>query len=124
LNLGKIRLIEYGYLFEVLTQVLNCVEAFSWERENIVKRVVIEELGSLQPEFILEKVFQWFFTPQQQQELNMDHDGPGISQGNHREAFHVPVMISVVDEAIIWAGFQVLSPYSLFCSFFWIRSHK
>lgn len=64
---GKIRLVDDDYLFRVLSHVLDCVEGYSWERNEVKKDVVIGELNGLHPEFILEKVFDWFFFPQSQE---------------------------------------------------------
>ena len=80
---GKIRLVDKEYLFQVLSQVLRCIEAFSWENENIVKTVVVSELSTLQPKFILEKVFEWFFTVQ-----------PNVSDDQDQGKLIIPFIIS------------------------------
>jgi len=65
---GKIRLIGEDYLFRALSQVLDCVDGFSWETKDIQKEVVISELSGLHQEFVLQKIFQWFFIPQNKED--------------------------------------------------------
>jgi len=60
---GKIRLVQSEYLFQVLSHVLDCVDSNSWDKTCVSMGDVIDAMGLLHPDFIVKKVFDWFFVP-------------------------------------------------------------
>jgi len=60
---GKIRLVQSEYLFQVLSHVLDCVESNSWDMTRVCRDDVIDAMGLLHPDFVVKKVFDWFFVP-------------------------------------------------------------
>jgi len=58
---GYLRLIDEEYLFRVFSLVTGCIEENSWSSDYVLKSVILSSISPLEPSFVLEKIFEWFF---------------------------------------------------------------
>ena len=58
---GYLRLVDSMYLLRVLKFIADIIDENSWSSSGIVKETLIAQLNQVEPAFVLEKVFQWFF---------------------------------------------------------------
>ncbi|CAG7826999.1 unnamed protein product, partial [Allacma fusca] len=77
---GYLRLVDCDYLFRVLNFVLGVIEENSWNNRSIEKSTVIAQLCTLEPNFILEKVFEWFFSRVQAPAHDDEEEGLTIDE--------------------------------------------